>query len=112
MILRCQDCGFFVHYPRPICSQCLSESLKAEQVSGHASLYSYTITMKPWHPYWIDKVPYVLATVELDEQAGLKMPTNIIECEHNTISVGMRLEVAFRKAVEGLTLPYFKPEGA
>ena len=66
MILRCRNCGHFIHYPRPVCEKCLSEDLAPEQVSGRATLYSYTVTMKPWHPFWVDKVPYVLATVELE----------------------------------------------
>ena len=112
MILRCRNCGHFIHYPRPVCERCLSEDLAPVQVSGRATLYSYTITMKPWHPFWVDKVPYVLATVELEEQEGLKMLTNLVECRHDSIEVGMPLEVTFRKVSEELTLPFFKPAGA
>ena len=68
--------------------------------------------MKPWHPFWVDKVPYVLATVELSEQEGLKMLTNLVECPHDAIEVGMPLEVTFREVSEDLTLPCFKPAGA
>lgn len=112
MILRCRSCGHFIHYPRPVCEKCLSEDLAPVEVSGRATLYSYTITMKPWHPFWVDKVPYVLATVELSEQEGLKMLTNLIECPHDAIEVGMPLEVTFREVSEDLTLPCFKPAGA
>ncbi len=112
MILRCQSCGYFVHYPRPICERCLSEELAPEQVSGSATLYSYTITMKAWHPFWVDKVPYVLASVELPEQPDLKMLTNIVDCEHDAVEVGMALEVTFREVAAGLTLPLFKPVGS
>lgn len=112
MILRCRNCGHFIHYPRPVCERCLSEDLAPEEVSGRATLYSYTITMKPWHPFWVDKVPYVLATVELPEQEGLKMLTNLVECPHDAVEVGMPLEVTFREVGEGLTLPCFKPAGA
>ncbi len=112
MILRCRNCGHFIHYPRPVCEKCLSEDLAPEQVSGRATVYSYTITMKPWHPFWVDKVPYVLATVELSEQKGLKMLTNLVECRHDAIKVGMPVEVAFREVSEDLTLPFFKPAGS
>lgn len=112
MILRCRNCGHFIHYPRPVCEKCLSEDLAPEQVSGRATLYSYTITMKPWHPFWVDKVPYVLATVELCEQEDLKMLTNLVECPHDAIEVGMGVEVTFREVSEDLTLPLFKPAGA
>ena len=112
MILRCRNCGHFIHYPRPVCEKCLCEDLAPEQVSGRAALYSYTITMKPWHPFWVDRVPYVLATVELEEQKDLKMLTNLVECAHDAIEIGMPVEVTFCEVSEDLTLPYFKPVGA
>ena len=112
LILRCQSCGHFVHYPRPVCERCLSEDLAPEEVSGNATLYSYTITMKPWHPFWVDKVPYVLASVELPEQPDLKMLTNIVECEHDALEIGMPVEVTFREVAAELTLPFFKPVGS
>ena len=112
LILRCQSCGHFVHYPRPVCERWLSEDLAPEEVSGNATLYSYTITMKPWHPFWVDKVPYVLASVELPEQPDLKMLTNIVECEHDALEIGMPVEVTFREVAAELTLPFFKPVGS
>ncbi len=112
LILRCQNCGHYIHYPRPICERCLSEELAPEPVSGKATLYSYTITEKPWHPFWVDKVPYVLASVELAEQADLKMLSNVVDCAQDALAVGMALEVVFREVTEDLTLPFFKPAGA
>lgn len=108
-ILRCQSCGYYVHYPRPICNRCLSEDLAPEQVSGRGTLYSYTITQRAFHPYWSDKLPYVLASVELEEQEGLKMPSNVVDCDHDRLAVGMPLEVVFREVTPELTLPYFRP---
>src|SRR5206468_1895135 len=60
-ILRCNACGNYIHYPRPICNKCLSTDLAPAPVSGKGTLYSYTVTVQAFHPYWLDKVPYVLA---------------------------------------------------
>ena len=109
MILRCRSCGRYIHYPRPICPRCLSDDLAPEQVSGRGVLYSFTVTMQAWHPFWADKVPYVLAAVELPEQAGLRMLSNVIDCGHDRLRIGMPLAVAFREIAPGLTLPLFKP---
>ena len=109
LILRCQACGHYIHYPRPICSVCLSEDLAPQQVSGKATLYSYTITVQPFHPFFVDKVPYVLAIVELTEQENLRFTTNLIDCPEDAITVGMPLEVVFQEVAPGLTLPLFKP---
>ncbi|MCY4426240.1 MAG: OB-fold domain-containing protein [Halieaceae bacterium] len=107
LILRCQSCGHYIHYPEPICSQCLSEDLTPNQVSGNAILYSYTISERAWHPFWVDKLPYALASVELPEQKGLRMATNIVDCPLDELVVGMELRVVFREVHEGLTLPLF-----
>jgi uncharacterized OB-fold protein len=109
LILQCQNCGHYIHWPRPICRMCLSTNLAPKQVSGHATLYSWTVTVQPFHPFWIDKVPYVLATVELVEQPGLKMATNIIDCPEEKLRVGLPLQVVFKEVAPGLTLPLFRP---
>lgn len=109
LILRCQECGNYVHYPRPVCNKCLSMNLTPNEVSGRGTLYSYTVTVQAFHPYFADKVPYVLAVVELVEQEGLKITTNIIDCPENRLSIGMPVAVVFREVAPGFTLPLFRP---
>ena len=109
MILRCQGCGFYVHYPRPICRRCLSTDLEPTQVSGRGTLYSYTVAIQPFHPYFVEKVPYVIAVVELPEQEGLRVTTNIIDCPEEKLKAGLPVEVVFNEVAPGLTLPLFKP---
>ncbi|HSS10364.1 MAG TPA: OB-fold domain-containing protein [Acidimicrobiales bacterium] len=104
-----KQCGHYVHYPRPICEECLSTDLAPEQVSGKGSLYSYTVVVQPFHPYFVDKVPYVLAVVELVEQAKLKITTNIVECAEEELHVAMPVEAVFRTLASDLTLPLFRP---
>ena len=107
--IRCQSCGFYVHYPRPICNRCLSEELAPEEVSGRGTLYAYTVAVQPFHPYFVDKVPYVLAVVELEEQAGLRVTTDIVDCDEDRLKVGLAVEVTFREVAPGVTLPLFRP---
>lgn len=109
MILRCQECGYYVHPPRPICRRCLSTEMAAERVSGRGLLYAYTVTTAAFHRYWADKVPYVLAIVELAEQPGLGVTTNIVDCPEELLRVGLPVEATFREAAPGLTLPLFRP---
>ena len=40
---KCNDCGVWVFYPRNRCNSCLSDSLEWREVSGNATLYTYTI---------------------------------------------------------------------
>ena len=109
MILRCQDCGHYIHYPRPVCNGCLSINLAPEQVSGRGTLYTYTLPMQPIHPYFIARVPYVYAVIELPEEENLKVVANVIDCPEEKLRVGMPLEVVFEEVAPGVTLPQFRP---
>ena len=73
MILRCQDCGHYIHYPRPVCNACLSVNLAPAQVSGRGTLYTYTLPMQPNHPYFQARVPYIYAVIALPEEENLKV---------------------------------------
>ncbi|MCW2521976.1 MAG: hypothetical protein JWO63_311 [Frankiales bacterium] len=110
-ILRCQNCGNYVHYPRPICNVCLSEDLAPEVVSGKGTLYAHTWATQAFHPYYVDKLPYCLAVVELPEQPGLRITSNIIDTPREQVHGGMALEVVFHEISPGLTLPLFVAEG-
>jgi uncharacterized OB-fold protein len=109
LIARCADCGFYIHPPRPGCRNCLSGTMVPTQVSGRGTVWAYTVSVTAYHPYWTDKVPYVLAVVELDEQPGLGVTTNIVDCPGHLLRVGLPVEVTFQDAAPGLTLPVFRP---
>ena len=65
--------------------------------------------MQAFIPAFAGKIPYILAVVELVEQPGLKLVTNIVDCDEEAVEVGMAVEVVFHEADEGLVLPYFRP---
>ena len=109
VILRCGACGFWLHPPRPICRRCRSWDVGPEEVSGRGELYTYTVTETPFHPYWADKVPYVVAVVTLEEQPDLRLITNVVDCVEEALRVGLPLEVTYVDAAPGLTLPVFRP---
>jgi uncharacterized OB-fold protein len=48
----------------------------------------------------------VFAVVELDE--GIRMPTNIVGCEPESVAPGDRVEVEYLDVDEALTLPVFR----
>jgi uncharacterized OB-fold protein len=106
-IQRCQKCGLYIHLPRPVCRGCRSFDLAGETVSGRARLYSYTITHKPFHPFYAERVPYAVATVELVEQPGLHLLTRLVDVADDSIAIGMDLRVAFEPLSETLVIPVF-----
>jgi uncharacterized protein len=112
MIQRCDACGTYIHLPRPVCRKCLSFELSPAEVSGRATLYSYTVTHKVFHPYVADKVPYIVATVELVEQPGLMLLTSIVDLDEADVHIGMDLSVRFDPFGPDFTRPVFTKPGA
>ncbi len=106
--LRCDVCATYVHPPAPVCPECLGRELSPEPVSGDARILTYTINHHPWIPGF--EPPYVVAIVEIDEQPGLRLMTNIVGCSPDSVSIGMRVEAVFEDAGEdGIFIPLFQP---
>jgi uncharacterized protein len=110
-LLRCQACGHFVHYPRPVCDRCQSVDLAPEGISGRGTLYSYCTVVQAGHPYFVDQVPYVIGVVDIAEEPGVRIPTGIIEHDDVVLRCGIPVEVAFRDLDPTLTLAFFRPVG-
>jgi uncharacterized OB-fold protein len=104
--LRCQRCGYWLHPPGPVCPACLGGDVEAEAVSGEATVHTYTVNHQPWYP-GIDP-PYVVAIVELPEQDGLRLTTNIVGCPATAVRIGMAVRVTFDR-YDDVWLPLFVP---
>lgn len=107
LISRCADCERYIHPPSPICPHCKSRDVSAQPVSGRATVATYTVNHHPWTPD--QPVPYVIAVVELEEQDKLYVTTNIVECDPDDVSIGMRVKVRFERQEE-IYVPVFVPE--
>jgi uncharacterized OB-fold protein len=105
---RCRNCGRWVHYPRSNCPYCLSDDLEWQEVSGNATLYTFTIARRATAPQFQDEVPQKIAVVELDE--GMRLTTTLVNVEESAIQVGMRLRPVFED-VQGtdVTLLRYEP---
>jgi len=108
LLQRCRQCRRFQYPPDVACTFCQSEDLEVTRVSGSGTVYSFAVVNRPLHPGFRTKLPYIVAIVELDEQPGLRMLTNLLEVVPETVTIGMPVEVTF----EGrgtVTLPQFRP---
>jgi hypothetical protein len=108
---RCQACGHYIHPPLPICPRCHSKELAAEPVSGKATLATYSINHQPWMPG--PPLPYVVAIIEIVEQPSVRLTTNLVNCPHDQITIGMRLRVTFEHHPDpegDVWLPLFEPD--
>lgn len=108
--LRCQDCGYYVHPPVPLCPKCHSKDVAPEAVSGRATVATYTINHQPWMPGL--EPPYVVAIVEIEEQPDVRLTTNIVNCAPEDVKAGMAVQVLFERhddEPDDVYLPLFEP---
>jgi len=94
-VLQCSDCKHWLHPPGIICPQCQSRKLVPQPVSGMATIEAVTINHQSWGPG--QNEPYVIAIVNLDEQKGLNLTTNIIGCTPDSVHIGQRVRLVFEQ---------------
>ena len=107
LLQRCDDCAHIYFPPRPFCPKCASRKVSIKKASGKGTLYSYVINHRPAAPGFTP--PYAIAVVELAE--GPRMMSSIIDCAQTpeALVLDMKLDVAFEKLDDTITLPVFKP---
>jgi uncharacterized OB-fold protein len=74
-------------------------------VSGDATVVTHSINYHPWAE---GQEPYAMALVQLDEQADLRLVTNIVGCDAADVAIGMRVHVTFEN-VDDVFVPLFAP---
>ena len=109
LIQRCERCQMFIHLPRPVCRFCGSFDLAPAEVSGRGRIYSYTETHKAFHPFFVDRIPYLVAVVELDEQADLRVLSNLVGVREGDVRFGMDVVADFVWLSPDLAIPVFRP---
>lgn len=107
-LTRCRACRYLIHPSRPVCPKCRGRDLDVTTASGRARLHSFTINHQRWFPG--QEVPYVIGLVELVEQPGLRLTTNIVNCPLERVTIGMPLRVVFENVSDEVALPLFEPE--
>ena len=110
-IQRCSDCGLYRHLPMPMCPGCSSLEYGWTGVSGRGFVYSFLIVRHPVHPAIAEKeqVPYNICMIELEEQEGLRICSNVLEVAPEDIHIDMPGQVTFVPAVDDpeVVLPVF-----
>lgn len=112
-IQRCAACSWYAYPPDVICVSCLSpeRQFRYEPVSGRGRLRSWTVTHDAFLPGFRADAPYVVADVELDEQAGLRMMARLVDGPGAALAVGAPVEVVFEDVAEGMAVPQFRLAG-
>jgi uncharacterized OB-fold protein len=110
LIKHCNACGQDFFYPRTHCPNCWSADTEWKEANGRGRVYTFTIVYQNDLPPFNERVPYVVAIVELEE--GVRMTSNIEGVAPEDVRCDMPVQVAFRE--EGgdddtISLPVFQP---
>ena len=106
-LAKCDNCGFIPWYPRLICPDCQSTDMTWTTMSGKGTVYSFSITRAGGGRAWKEHLPFVLAYVQLDE--GPIMMTNIVDCDVESVEIGMPVTAVFDDTGEGSAVVRFAP---
>ena len=105
---HCTACDSYQHPPESFCYACGSTEIEWETVAAHGEVYSFIVVHQPYHVAFRDRIPYVVATVQLDE--GPRMLGPIFDIDRDSISIGMRLQPRIEALSDEGAALFFEPE--
>jgi hypothetical protein len=108
---QCASCGRLRHPPRPMCPHCRSLDVELVDLSGHGTVYSFSIIHYPPTPFF--DYPVLAVLVDLDE--GIRLVSNLVDVDPASIDgtslVGARVTVDWASADGDAELPVFRLAG-
>ncbi|WP_236794680.1 Zn-ribbon domain-containing OB-fold protein [Amycolatopsis sp. GM8] len=108
-VCRCQSCGLWMQPPLERCRAC-DGTTAFERVAGTGVIYTFIVQRQAAVAGYLDKTPYVVALVDLDEQTGLRLPGRVVGIAPEEVSCGMRVEARFTELAGGdFRVPVFSP---
>ena len=107
LIQQCDDCHAFRFPPAPLCSRCCSSASTWREDPGHGEILTFCVYHSELAgPAWRDRLPYVVAVVELD-YSGIRMLGNLTGVEPGDVGVGLKTGLCFETIDNGMNLPQF-----
>lgn len=105
---QCQACNKFRWTPAPLCTHCGDDAYIWSPLSGRGKITTWTVVTHAVHPAAVSRVPYIVVEVELEEQEGLRMLSNLVDVEPDEVDFGLAVVVGFDAHPQGQKLPVFR----
>lgn len=105
---RCTACGQFAYPPVMVCLRCHStdQGFRYDPVSGKGRVRTWTVMRQAFLPGFRGDVPYVVAEIELDDQADLRMIAQVVGARDTDMAIGVPVEVVFEDVADGVAVPH------
>ncbi len=108
VIQQCVHCGFLQHPPHPECARCYRSSRAFTKVSGEGVIYEAAIVCAPLVAGWESAVPYACVVIELSEQPGLLIGSNLVGAPTSFAQVGQWVVADFDHGDDGSSYLVFR----
>lgn len=105
VVQQCSSCGQKRFLPRHLCPACWSDQMQWVEASGRGTVHSMTVVRRAPSVAFRDKVPYVVALIDLED--GPRMLANILGPNAEHAQIGQSVEVMFEMR-DGGAIPQFK----
>jgi uncharacterized OB-fold protein len=109
VVQTCDECGTTRHPPAPRCFACRAEHHHWSDLPGTGTVYTFTLVRQAFVAALADQLPYVVAAVDLDGSGGVRLVTNVVDCDPAEVHIGQRVEVVWEDMGPELALPRVRP---
>jgi uncharacterized OB-fold protein len=106
LVQRCEVCANTQLYARDRCLRCRGP-LQWVEASGRGAVYSFTVIRQNYQRPFRDWLPYVVALVDLEE--GPRVMTNIVDCDPESVHIGMAVRARFEAVSDEAGIALFEP---
>jgi len=106
MVRRCCSCQKTHFLPRYLCPACWSTELEWLECAGMGTVHSFTIIRRASVPEYNERVPYVVALIDLAE--GPRLMANIVGPDALQTALGDEVVVEFEQRGAGAKVPQFR----
>lgn len=94
---KCKKCGKTYFPSRLICHDCHGREFATVQLSKQGKVVTFTV-IRIAPSQFADQAPYAMGIIEVD--SGVRLMTQIVDCDLNEINIGMPVKLEFRKVLE------------
>lgn len=109
-VQRCSACGTYRYHPKERCARCQSRAAQWAPISGHGTVYSYTVVRRAPTPAYEADVPYAIVHVTMEE--GFRMAATIRGMDPEAVRIGLPVRLAYDDVTAEWTLFVFEPASA
>lgn len=102
---KCERCGQVTFPPTVACRACGGDAFTWTELSGRGTVYSFVVYHRVYHPAFKDKVPYVVAVVELEE--GPRLISNVVGMPIDEVRCDLPVTVVYEEVRDGYLIPKF-----